>query len=206
MDDIYDEEEHSPEPSHTPSEIRDAHTSMLFGSKPIPPQKLRLLHPSPQHMNTLGNLYARNCDPMFKTLHIPSLEKLILHASNNFQEIPYGNYVEALLFAVYYCAVVSLRQEECLEYFQDRKEHLLVRYRSGTETALANADMLNTKELGTLQALVIFLVSGILTSEKSVLVLLQRFSAIKFAMLSTSHHRNAHGQGLIVPTGVCACH
>lgn len=96
---------------------------------------------------------------MVKVLHIPSLEKLILNASSNIQEIPYGNYVEAVLFAVYYCALTSLTQEECMQHFHEAREHLLARYRTGTEAALANADLLNTTELGTLQALVIFLVS-----------------------------------------------
>ncbi len=159
MDDVSDEEGHTPEPIQTPFTGWNAHNSVLFGSSPVPSKELRLLHPSPQQMSILGSFYARNCDPMFKVLWIPGLEKLILNASANVQEIPYGNYVEALLFAVYYCAVTSLTQEECLHHFQDAREHLLARYRTGTETALACADMLNTKELGTLQALVIFLVS-----------------------------------------------
>lgn len=159
MDDVSDPPGLRPESVQTSLNGWNTHNAVLFGSSPVPCKELRLLHPCPQWMSTLGSLYARNCDPMFKVLHIPSLEKLILNASTNVQEIPYGNYVEAMLFAVYYCAVTSLTQEECLQHFQDGREHLLALYRTSTETALANADMLNTTELGTLQALVIFLVS-----------------------------------------------
>lgn len=167
MDEVSDEEEHTSESGYTPSDTQYSHTSVLFGSSPLPSKGLRLLHPSPQQMSILSSFYAQNCDPMFKVLHIPTLQELVLNASANIHEIPYGNYVEALLFAVYYCAVTSLTHQECLQYFQDGREQLLARYRSGTETALANADMLSTTELGTLQALVIFLVSSYIIYEHS---------------------------------------
>ncbi len=159
MEDVADTQGETPESVQSSPNGWNGHNSVLFGSVPAPSKDLRLLHPSPQHMSLLGTFYSQNCDPMFKVLHIPSLEKLILNASSNIHEIPYGNYVEAMLFAVYYCALTSLTQEECLQHFHEAREHLLARYRTGTETALANADLLNTTELGTLQALVIFLVS-----------------------------------------------
>ena len=80
-------------------------------------------------------------------------------AATNIDAIPSGNYVEALLFAMYYAAVTSLTEEECLQNFDDARSSLLARYRSATESALSNADLLSTKEIGTLQALAIFLVS-----------------------------------------------
>lgn len=97
---------------------------------------------------------------MFKLLHKPTLQVLVANASYNPQEIPFGNYVEALLFSVYYAAVTSLSDEHCVQCFQDGKDHLLAKYKNGTETALVNADLLNTAELGVLQALVVFLVSN----------------------------------------------
>lgn len=159
MEDVADTQGDAPESVQPSPNGWNGHISVHFGSAPAPSKDLRQLHPSPQHMSLLGTFYARNCDPMVKVLHIPSLEKLILNASSNIQEIPYGNYVEAVLFAVYYCALTSLTQEECMQHFHEAREHLLARYRTGTEAALANADLLNTTELGTLQALVIFLVS-----------------------------------------------
>ena len=158
MDDVSDEE-YSPDSGHTLSETHTSNTTVLFGSSPLPADKLRLSHPSPQQMSMLFTLYTRNCDPVFKILHIPTTQKLVANASANVQEIPYGNYVEPLLFAIYYAAVTSLTEEECRHLFQDSKEYLLGRYRVGTEAALANADLLNSSELGVLQALVAFLVS-----------------------------------------------
>ena len=64
-----------------------------------------------------------------------------------------------MLFAMYYAAITTLTNEQCLQHFHDGRDSLLAKYRAGTERALANADFLNTTELGILQALAMFLVS-----------------------------------------------
>ena len=158
MDDDSDEEDDSQFSGQSPAETSTSQSSVLFGSNPLHQRELRLLHPSRPQMNILFHYYQRNVDPMVKILHIPSLRKLVMGASAKIDAIPSGNYVEALLFAMYYSATASLTQEECLQNFHDGRNSLLARYRSGTESALSNADLLCTKEIGTLQALVIFLV------------------------------------------------
>lgn len=159
MDDDSDEEEDSQLSGQSPAETSTSQSSVLFGSSPLHQRDLRLLHPPPGQLTALFFCYEKNVDPMVRILHIPSLRKLVLSASANIDAIPSGNYVEALLFAMYYAAITSLTQEECLHQFHDGRNSLLARYRSGTESALSNADLLSTKEIGTLQALVIFLVS-----------------------------------------------
>ena len=159
MDDDSSEEEDSQFSGQSPAETSTSQSSVLFGSSPLDQRDLRLLHPPPSQLTALFFYYEKNVDPMVRILHIPSLRKLVLSASANIDAIPSGNYVEALLFAMYYAAVTSLTQEECLHKFHDGRNSLLARYRSGTESALSNADLLSTKEIGTLQALVIFLVS-----------------------------------------------
>ena len=158
MDEVSDEEE-SQEYGQTLSDTQTSRTTLLFSPSPSVSRELGLLHPPPNHISILCELYIENCDPMFKVLHVPSLRKFVAHACSNVHGIPSGNFIEALLFAIYYAAITSLTGEQCLQFFQDSRERLLARYRMATETALANADMLNTKELGTLQALLIFLVS-----------------------------------------------
>ena len=164
MNDVSDEEE-MPESSRTPSDTQTPNTLSLFGASPRPIYQKRLTHPPTRSMSTLCELYVENCDPMFKVLHIPGLRKFVAHAATNVENIPSGNYVEALLFAMYYAAITSLTQEECLQNFPYGRDHLLARYRIGVETALADADLLNTTEMGTLQALVIFLVSALIQPE-----------------------------------------
>lgn len=159
MDDDSDEEQDSQLSGQSPAETSISQSSVLFGSSPLRQRELRLLHPSSAQIIALFHYYQKNVDPMVKILHTPSLRKLVMSASTNKDAIPSGNYVEALLFAMYYAAITSLTQEECLQNFHDGRNSLLARYRSGTESALSNADLLSTQEIGTLQALVIFLVS-----------------------------------------------
>ena len=155
MDDVSDEEETSQDPSSSSPSTHTPHSSVLFGGTP-PASDIRLLHPSPAHMSMLCEIYAKQFDPMYKVLHIPSLRGLVSHVSANVQEMPSGNYVEALLFAVYYGAITTLTPQQCMQYFQDEKVSLLARYRTGVEGALANADFLNTTEMEVVQALSIF--------------------------------------------------
>lgn len=96
---------------------------------------------------------------MAKVLHIPTLRNLVTNAIVNLDDLPSNNYVEVLLFSMYYSAITTLAPEDCSKTFSEGRDDLLTRYRAGVERALTNADFLNTTELGTLQALTIFLVS-----------------------------------------------
>lgn len=158
MHDVSDGEEEG-SPNSTQSAAYTSHSSFLFGASPVVSRDLRLFHPSPDQMLFMCDMYGRNVEPMFKLMHMPTLRKLVLRASANIEDIPSGNYVEPLLFAMYYAAITSLTPEECLQYFQDGRDPLLRKFRTGVETALVNADVMNTTELGTIQALVMFLVS-----------------------------------------------
>lgn len=60
---------------------------------------------------------------------------------------------------MYYAAVSAMTPAQCMNHLQEDKETLLDRYRTATEIALANANILLSSDLMTLQALVIFLVS-----------------------------------------------
>lgn len=157
MDGDSDEEEDSQVSGQSPADASTSQSSVLFGSTPLRQKELRLLHPSADQLSSLFYHYSYNVDPMAKVLHIPSLRKLVMRAAANVDAIPSGNYVEALLFAMYYAAITSLTPEECLRDFHEDRKSLLARYRSGTESALSNANLLCTKEIGTLQALCIFL-------------------------------------------------
>ena len=64
---------------------------------------------------------------------------------------------QALLFAVYYAAVVSLEEEEVTTSFGVKKSELVSKYRTGLEASLACADFLNKPDILIVQALCIFL-------------------------------------------------
>ena len=91
-------------------------------------------------------------------IHGPSLSRYMREAKPYLDRPPDDEGVEALAFAVYYAAVTGLSDEECQQQIGDSKQALVARYGLGMEHALARADLVNTTDISTLQALVIFLV------------------------------------------------
>ena len=129
---------------------------MLFYN---PSQKfdIRSLRPSPSQMATLGNAYFTRVDPVFKVLHRPSTLSLLYSTAQDYSSCSPSQ--EALLFSIYYIAVTATPDEDCESKFGRPRCELLTRFNSGFHQALANADFLNTTELSTLQAFVIYIVS-----------------------------------------------
>ncbi|KAL8943689.1 MAG: hypothetical protein Q9216_000888 [Gyalolechia sp. 2 TL-2023] len=119
---------------------------------------LRSLHPSPAQIETMCLIYVVNVDPISRVLHKPTLRKFISGAKDHIDSMPGGSKMQALMFAIYFAAVTSLTHDECMTQFGERKDDLLQRYRFGTEQALVHAELLNSMEMVTLQALVIYLI------------------------------------------------
>lgn len=118
---------------------------------------LRQLHPSPDKMLLLWRVYKENCDPVIKILHIPTMEPLILRCQQQIGNLPAG--METLLFAIYFSAVASLSDDDCLATFGANKNNLIETYKTGMEQALSRARLLETNEFIVLQAFAIFLSS-----------------------------------------------
>ena len=96
-------------------------------------------------------------DPLTKVVHVPSLRPMIEKAAKNPGFIPRP--LEALMFAIYGSAIMSLGQEECEQRFAKSRDHLLSQYILGTEAALSRARVMETSNLVVLQALVIHLIT-----------------------------------------------
>ncbi len=65
--------------------------------------------------------------------------------------------LEALMFSIYASAIMSLRNEECLELTGAPKLQLLERYHKVTQRALSRVGLLGTLDVVALQAAVLFL-------------------------------------------------
>jgi hypothetical protein len=66
---------------------------------------------------------------------------------------------EALVFAMYLSAVVSMTPAQCMNQLGEDREVAVKRYRFAVEQALAKANFLNTQSLVLLQAAVLFLIA-----------------------------------------------
>jgi hypothetical protein len=131
-----------------------SHHGFIFGLSSQNVDMLSL-HPLPQQIGAYWQAFKENVDPLVKVLHVPTFERTIAAAASNLATLPRG--LEALLFTIYYGAVTSLSNEDCLAQFGEGKPVLLARYRFAIEQALARANFLITEELIVLQALVLFL-------------------------------------------------
>lgn len=120
---------------------------------------MRSLHPTPPQIIMLSDIFFSRVDPLFKVLHRPTVKKLMSAAADSMDHIDTGGGQEALMFAIYFAAITSLSQDECLRYFHQDREALAAHYKHAIEVALTNADFLNSMDLVTLQAFVIYLVS-----------------------------------------------
>ena len=92
-----------------------------------------------------------------KIVHIPSLQTAIDKAIGNMESIPRG--FEALMFAIYHIATISLTDDECKDIMGETRIALLRRFLTATKAALSRARFMSTASIVVLQALAIHLIS-----------------------------------------------
>jgi hypothetical protein len=129
-------------------------SSFLFGASSR--HKLTLLHPSPIHIFKLWQFFLDGFNPLTKSIHVPTVQQRILDATSDLASV--SRELEALMFAIYCAALMTLTDEEAVKSFGETKTKLLDRYRNCARQALMNAGVLKTSELVVLQAFLIFLV------------------------------------------------
>lgn len=114
-------------------------------------------HPPVEHIHQLWQAFLENVNPLTKLVHVPSLQPAIEKAIANIERIPKG--FEALMFAIYSVAVLSLTVDDCIERLGASREILLPRYVGATKIALTRAGFMSSTSLVTLQALVLHIIS-----------------------------------------------
>ncbi|RGP79855.1 transcription factor [Fusarium longipes] len=147
-----DEEGESPESMDTQS---SGPSGYLLGNSNYSSRQ-PLTHPHPNVMMRLWAIYSRNVDPLMKILHRPTMSKhfqAYIEAPTTHRFTPEIN---AVMFAIYFCAAACLSPESCFKQLGESKEVLTKRYRVAVERALAEADYLSTTKLETLQALTLY--------------------------------------------------
>jgi len=118
-----------------------------------------LQHPPKLMIHTLCSIYLHNVDPLCKLLHGPSLRRHLQLGERYLDYRPGNSAVEALSFAVYYAAINAQPEDEFQQMFGEEKNALLHKYQFAVELSLAKADLINTMDISTLQAFLIYLVS-----------------------------------------------
>ncbi|TVY88787.1 Aurofusarin cluster transcription factor [Lachnellula willkommii] len=123
------------------------HTS---GSK-----KLTSMHPPPVHIFRLWQTFLVHVNPLIKIFHAPTVQQTILDASGNLETV--SRSTEALMFSIYFLAVVALNNADCQSMFGESRKALVAKYCNGTQQALVNAKFLKSLNISTLHAFAIYL-------------------------------------------------
>lgn len=114
------------------------------------------LHPPGVQIFQLWQIYLENVNPLLKVTHTPTIQGALIEAAANPAKI--AKPLEALMFSIYFIAIISMTENEVRETFQDDKNRLLSKYHHGTQQALINAGFMRSPDLVVLQAYVMYLV------------------------------------------------
>lgn len=115
-------------------------------------------YPSAPMIDSLLSLYFDNVNPIVMIAHQPTIRNHLQGGS------PYPGHaqddpaVTALIFAIFYSAIVSIEDDECKTMLGEEKAVLRKRWRFAIEVSLAQADFINSQDITTLQAFAIMLV------------------------------------------------
>ncbi|KPM43350.1 hypothetical protein AK830_g3180 [Neonectria ditissima] len=155
-DDDDDDEGTSPESIEAAgSSIVGGASGFLLGN-PEYHEREPLQHPPPDMIARLWAIYTRNVDPLMKVIHRPTIEKALQICTDSPPTRSFSPSTNAVIFAIYFCAITCLSPEACLEKLGESRDVLGSRYRIRVERALAEADYLNSNELETIQALTLY--------------------------------------------------
>ncbi|RDW76475.1 putative C6 transcription factor [Aspergillus mulundensis] len=131
--------------------------SAVLGAMAGSQQSLVNHHPSHEEATELWNTYVQNVEPLCKVLHVPTVAKMVDVVSK--QPTLASKDDECLLFVIYYFAVFSMSDADCLQNFNKSRAHLMSRHRAAFYQALVNASWLRTTSMPVLQAYTLFLVA-----------------------------------------------
>ena len=158
-----DDDDDDSQLAHDASSLSVSHSAqsdfVICAREILPGMGSALRHPARSQVCFLYSAFMSNVDPVVKILHRPSLQRYFIEDTGELDCSPGPKGWDAIRFAIYYATTTSLTRGECLQQLGEEKAVLLDRFRSATELELARADVVNTEDMSTLQALVLYLVS-----------------------------------------------
>jgi hypothetical protein len=114
-------------------------------------------HPAQEESVKLWDTYVQNFDPLVKILHAPTVKGLVERLSQCPAAVSPDD--ECLLFAIYYVAVFSMSDDECILQFHQSRKDLMLKYKSCVWQALSNASWLKSTEMPVLQSYTLLLIA-----------------------------------------------
>ncbi|KAJ5587701.1 uncharacterized protein N7459_003466 [Penicillium hispanicum] len=118
-------------------------------------QSLLSYHPSVSQSVALLEIFKDNVALLVRIFHMPTLINTFWDAIASLDTVDRDT--EALLFSIYYSAVISMEPQQCESLLGISQAAALKHYQFATQQAIARADVLNTQSMVLLQAVVLFL-------------------------------------------------
>lgn len=148
----------SPKPTTNQSHKLYPDLNLLLDCTPRDDINLKSSHPQPVQIFRLWQTFLDNVNPLTKIFHAPTIQQAVLNASGDLDNVP--KEMEALMFGIYSCAVVSMTSADCKAMLGESKKTLLAGFHSAAQRALQKAELLKTTDIMVLQAFILFLVSS----------------------------------------------
>ncbi|KAI9692812.1 MAG: hypothetical protein M1822_004806 [Bathelium mastoideum] len=158
-DDELDDQYDTPSSDSLSQNPFNEHAWVLCGPGGLKIANGALQHPPRAQVVELCEVYLTNVHSVCNILHGPSLKRWLRGESPTLDCSPGIRGLDALRFSVFHAAAVSLTDAQCIDCIGAPRNQLLVNFRRGVEAALVRADFINTVDMSTLQALIIFIVS-----------------------------------------------
>lgn len=134
----------------------DANADLILGLN-SPSLSLEDLHPQPNQIFRLWQIYLERIDPLTKLIHVPSVQPYLADACGG--SVP--RKIAPLLFAIYTLAVVTMSPAECDDVLGCPRHEALRRFSLGVRIALSRVGFMKNADMLTLQALVMYTVCTI---------------------------------------------
>ncbi|KAL2848077.1 fungal-specific transcription factor domain-containing protein [Aspergillus pseudoustus] len=141
-------------PPGSASHYSTTRDSMLFGFYSVA-HSLQSFHPPPGKVPVLWEIYVENVKPLLPIVHGPAAQQLFIKAARAPDALNKDN--ETLVLTMYFAAIVSTSNGQCMAQLGEARDTLVGRYRFAVEQAFSKAGLLNTQSLTLMQALAIFL-------------------------------------------------
>ncbi|KAI0450904.1 hypothetical protein F5B21DRAFT_489157 [Xylaria acuta] len=139
--------------AESPNPVSWGPNAAILGYRSVA-HSLRGFHPSVDLSMRLFQVFNDNVLPVTRIFHSPTLIRLFWSAVVSPDSV--DKETEALLFAIYYSAVISIDPSQCANIVGAPRSVIVERYKFAAEQALARAKLLNTHSTLLLQAAVLY--------------------------------------------------
>lgn len=118
-----------------------------------------LNEPTAELSEKLCVIFCSNVDDLFKMFHQPTLRRFMISGAPYLGQDPNTPANKTVKAAVWFSAVNTMSEGECQSLLGQARPDALQQYKRIADVALAQADLMNTTDLATLQAFATYLVS-----------------------------------------------